>query len=93
MTEEESAIRTEVAMGLASEFFSKLSAGVPTPPHPIVSSPETIAWIRGISQPPLRDVSIETLVLTDDMAVREETPTPQGRTIRYSRWPGNVEES
>lgn len=81
----------------AAEFFAKLDAGAPAAPAPIATSRETVDWIRGISMPPLQDepplTPPEPLQLTEDMVVRTETETPEGRTIRYSNWPGPGEDS
>ena len=72
----------------ATEFFARLDAGVPETPELIITSPETANWIRGISQAPAEDAPPVPLQLTEDMVVRTETATPDGRTIRYSNWPG-----
>jgi hypothetical protein len=78
----------------AHEFFEKINAGLPETPGPITVSEETEAWLIGISKAPAEDfVPEEPLDLTTDMIVREETETPTGRTVRYTRTPGDTEGS
>ena len=78
----------------AREFFDRINAGIfDTTELPPVS-PETAAWIRGISQSTADDAPpVAPLQLTEDMIVREETETPEGRTIRFSNWSATEGES